>query len=276
MKPLLFILLIVALTSCKESDAQKATFFEVECVKDETPAYDYDYVSLGDENGEANKDTLLNPVVKRRHIFKACRDFIYAAKFYDAHGNLLIESRAKITSTGRRWDIQPEKQDQITIQYEYAFEDEKKFKAYNLNKKLVDRPWSYESVTGIIENEERIWIHPFRSNQFVTNEVAPFPQVRLPLEVGKRWTSRIAMYEGWGDWENKTVYSKYEVVGHEAVTTPFANFKQSWKISSASNFDLGKTQFEYWFDEDYGFVKMNYVNYGGQRIEFELEQVIDR
>jgi len=276
MKINLIVLLLLILTSCGEHEAQTSNFVKVDCVLSETPKFDFDRVELLDADGNVYKDTLVNKIEKRRHIFKACRDFIYRANLYDKNNSLIMSTKVKLTATGKRWGMQPNKQDQVMMQYEYATEYEEKFKEYNLNKSLKDRRWSDRSETGIIENVERIWIHPFRSNQFITNEVAPFPEVRFPLRRGKTWTSRLTMYEGWGDWENITVTSNYEIVNQSKVDVPFSSLDNCWKVVATSEFSLGKSVLEYWFDEDYGFVKMHYLNYGGQRIEFELEEVIDR
>ena len=167
-------------------------------------------------------------------------------------------------------------QDELIVQYEYSKKDEKKAAKHQLNKKLPKHEWINNTKTGIIENVEKIWMHPFRSNQFAFTEVAPFPEIEYPLKVGKTWTGQLRLQEGWGDWENTSGNFSYEIVEQGAVETLYGNIDNCWKVKSLSYYPFGQSHFDYWFNEKLGFVKMNYRNYGGQYLEIELEEVNER
>lgn len=274
MKNLLFIFLILLLVGCNSK--KEALFTEVECSKEEMPKYDGRKVSFLDENGVAFKDTIMHKVEKRRTVFKPCRDYIYTANFYDRQKNLITSTRIKMTATGKRWEPQPELQDELIIQYEYSKDDEEKAAEYQLNKKLPDFGWMNEIKTGIIENVERVWMHPFRSNQFSFTEVAPFPEIEYPIKVGKSWTGQLGIREGWGDWANTSGNFSYEITSKESIETKYGIIDDCWKVESKSNYPFGKSNFDYWFNEKLGFVRMNYQNYGGQYLEIELEEVNDK
>ncbi|PKQ63554.1 hypothetical protein BZG02_09285 [Labilibaculum filiforme] len=47
--------------------------------------------------------------------------------------------------------------------------------------------FGFNYQTGIIENENRIWLHPPRNDQYQIHEYTPFPEVRFPLKVGSKW-----------------------------------------------------------------------------------------
>lgn len=274
MKHLSSIFLILLLVGCKSK--REIQFTEVECSKEEMPEYDGKKVSFLDENGIAFKDTIIEKIAKLRTIFKPCRDYIYRADFYDNEKNLITSTRIKMTATGKRWEFQPELQDELVIQYEYSKEDKKKAAKYQLNKKLPDYRWVNETKTGIIENVEKIWMHPFRSNQFLFTEVAPFPEVKYPINVGKSWTRQLGIREGWGDWKNTSGNFTYEITSKESIEIKYGIIDDCWKVESKSNYPFGKSIFDYWFNEKLGFVKMNYWNYGGQYLKIELEKVNDR
>ena len=48
---------------------------------------------------------------------------------------------------------------------------------------------------------------------------------------------------------------------------------ECWEIYAHSVFELGESQAIFYFNEDYGFVKMDYVNYKKQKLIFELQKV---
>jgi len=274
MKYLFSIILILLLISCNSN--REGKFTEIECKKEEMPKFDGRKVSLLDEKGVAYKDTIIERIEKRRNVFKPCRDYIYRANFYDQNKSLITSTRIKMTATGKRWENQPELQDELTIQYEYSKEDREKAVQYKLNKKYPEYPWVKETKTGIIENTEKIWMHPFRSNQFLFTEVAPFPEIEHPIKIGKTWTGQLRIQEGWGDWENTSGNFSYEITKQESTETKYGEIDNCWKVESISNYPFGKSNFDYWFSEKLGFVKMNYRNYGGQYLEIELEEMKER
>ncbi|MCC6723229.1 MAG: hypothetical protein IT258_01875, partial [Saprospiraceae bacterium] len=68
---------------------------------------------------------------------------------------------------------------------------------------------------------------------------------------------------------------KYEVKAKEDIVTKYGALKNCWKIESEATFPFGVSKLVFWFHEEYGFVKMQYLNYGGQTLVFELTQVTE-
>jgi len=129
-------------------------------------------------------------------------------------------------------------------------------------------------VTGVIEDEKSVWMHPFRSNQYNFTEVAPFPEVRFPLQVGATWSSKLTVYEGWGKWENSTIEDSHRIMGKENITVPFGEL-ETWQVSSEASAPFGTSTQKVWFHEELGFVKIVIHNYQGQTLEIALAQVTD-
>ena len=117
---------------------------------------------------------------------------------------------------------------------------------------------------------------PFRYNQYNFTEVAPFPRVKFPLEIGKEWTGGLSIQEGWGDWDNTKGNFTYKITAKEKIETNFGEINSCWKIESVAKYNFGESIFNYWFNEGLGFVKMEYYNYGNQRLVIEIEEVVEK
>jgi len=232
------------------------------------PKYDYRATVQGEMTPEI--DSILR-IEKKRDVFKPCRTIKYKAKFYNENNELISNEIIEVTPTGKRWEYQPEKQDEIIFKYNFNPDSVEYVNSYQLNKSRLERKWQNQEITGIIENVEKIWTHPFRSNQYNFTQVAPFPQIELPIEVGKKWSdNKISLREGFGDWSNMKVKSEFEVTEKNEVQTEYGKFKNSWKIRATSTFPLGQSELVYWYHENFGFVKLEYINYGNQRLDIEI------
>jgi len=275
-----FCLAILVFCSCKPknntSGQKSASFTELTCSPEEMPKYDGNKVTLLDDNQNPVKDTIMSQIEKRRDVFKPCREMIYLAIWKSKNGDTITSSRIKMMATGKRWDLQPEKQDEVIIQVEYSEEDIQNTEKHQLNRGILDRRWMDQAIEGVIENVEEVWMHPFRFNQYNFTEVAPFPEIRFPLNIGKTWSGGLGIMEGWGDWENTTGNFQYEVISKEEVETAYGKISDCWRVKSTSIYEFGNSEFEYWFHENLGFVKKEYKNYGDQTLSIQLEEVNEK
>ncbi len=264
---------LLCVSAC--SDRETAVPFEfsaVECNPDPTPEYDFNFMTLLDSLGNPTGE-LADSIPKRRTVFKPCRIMTYRAVWTTDKGEEITNSQIQMMATGKRWEMQPEKQDEILVRYAYSEADSTTTSKYQLNKGILDRWWMDRGIEGVVENADEIWMHPFRFNQYNFTEVAPFPEVKFPLSVGKTWTGNLRIMDGWGDWDNSTGNMHYEVEAQEPVDTRFGRIENCWKIKSRSKYKFGESYLDYWFSEELGFVRMDYVNYGNQRLVIELETV---
>jgi hypothetical protein len=271
------IIILLLLISCNRKPAQDFAFEKFECNTSETPAYDGQVVTLLDnQTGKPLRDTIVERIPKTRIIFKPCREYIYLATYKDSQNRLISSSKVWMMATGKRWEGQKEKQDEIIVQYEYDDEETKEINTYFVNKGMVNNPWQTKSKEGIVENIKGVWMHPFRLNQYNFTEVAPFPEVKFPMQVGQTWTSQLSIGQGWGDWSNTSIDNEYKVTELTTLKTPYKEFRSCWKVYATAGASFGESTHEYWFDEGYGFVKMHYTNYKDQTLTFELIDVVDK
>lgn len=276
MKNLTLLFLLISFGCSSSSNSNNSfQFTSIECSPEEMPKFDGNKVTFLDDNQNPIKDTIISTVEKRRTVFKPCRELTYNAVYKSKNGDLITESRIKLMALGKRWEHQPEKQDEIVVQYEFTNDDFERNKKYQLNKKLQSIQWMGQGTEGVIENVEEIWMHPLRSNQFNFTEVAPFPEIKFPLRIDKSWSGGLSIQQGWGDWENSSGNFQYKVVAKENIKTKYGQIDDCWKIESQATYQFGKSYFDYWFNEDLGFIKMEYKNYGNQTLSIELAEVKD-
>ncbi|WP_370089118.1 hypothetical protein [Ekhidna sp.] len=163
---------------------------------------------------------------------------------------------------------------ELIIQYEFDPAEKETINKSLINKGIEEWSWVRQTNTGIIENEGMFWMHPFRQNQYNFTEVAPFPGVRLPLEIGKTWTGNLNIGDGWGDWKNSTLSNIYQVVAFEEIDLSYGKM-QAWHINSTTTAPFGVSTHNFWFNDELGFVKMIINSYAGQTLQFELIEVIE-
>ena len=135
-----------------------------------------------------------------------------------------------------------------------------------------------KEITGGIENEKNVWIHPPRSNFFKILELNPFPYIKAPYKVGTKWNWKLKIGDQWSDkrwmeWKGgiENVYD-YEIIGKKKIETKLGNL-ECFIIKSNAKSRIGKTALISYFNENYGFVKLDYKNIDGTKTILELEKV---
>jgi len=131
-------------------------------------------------------------------------------------------------------------------------------------------------TTGLIENEKNIWTHPPRSNLFKILELNPFPFIQKPYEKGNKWHWLLQIGDHYGDhrwkeWngniENRYTYEMVDV--NNIIHTPLGELS-CYKIDSFAESELGKTYLTAYFNETYGFVRLEYINIDSSILNIEL------
>lgn len=129
--------------------------------------------------------------------------------------------------------------------------------------------------TGIIENEYNVWWHPMRQYEFSLTEFNPFPYIKYPLKKGVSWTDTISPYPNdvYNKWirfdERIDVISTYKITGKTKLQTKFGNLTCYVTEAEAVN-PHGKGYLTSYFNEQYGFVKLDYTNIDGSRLVIEM------
>lgn len=135
------------------------------------------------------------------------------------------------------------------------------------------------SMSGVIDNEANIWMHPPRDDLFKILELNPFPFIKTPYEIGTEWNWELIIGSQWGDerwktWEGNIRNNiSYKITDIKTLNTELGKLK-CFVVESKAKSKLGKTSLKAFFNPDYGFVKMNYTNIDGSKLLLELVDYI--
>ncbi len=133
------------------------------------------------------------------------------------------------------------------------------------------------SMSGVIENEASVWMHPPREHYFKILELNPFPYIKAPYEVGTTWTWDLAIGSSWADERWKTwegvIENKYqyEITDQVTLETDMGDL-DCFVIESSAESRIGETALTAYFHPEYGFVRLNYTNIDGSKTNLVLTE----
>lgn len=225
-------------------------------------------------------------------IFAKGKHYTYSAVYIQSNGDTLTNEVIELIPKSRPWSWQ---WSQRTVKIVYRpdttnlldwknpiswrlkfYEDLKK--EWELKGKKWTGVWQINKRTGVIENEKYIWMHPFRSNQYIYTEIAPFPLVGFSkLRSGETYSNWIQIgnpitetERGWGEFSGR-IEKTYTVVDTTSFEIENKKIDSCWIIHSVGNHSsLGENCNDFIFSKEYGFVQMDYSFYDGVQIQFKM------
>ncbi len=204
-------------------------------------------------------------------VFAGDKAYTYRAVYTDVDGNEISNETVRALATGKPWQFQPG----LQVEVQYIFEEneslEAQFSPHPINP-TMNNIWETSVIEGVISKESWVWIHPIRHNQYIFTEVAPFPEVLLPVAVGNSWGSELSIISGWGEWDNTTGEISYTVT--ENIASKNYNFGTAadiWVIESTAVYPFGTSTLTSYYNDKYGFLEMHYTNYVGEILTFVME-----
>ncbi|MGZ8545009.1 MAG: hypothetical protein ACXWV0_06915 [Flavisolibacter sp.] len=224
-------------------------------------------------------------------IYKPGREFIYAYYLLKKADSFYVRVNQINDTKTQNWTlISPAQIDSLTIGFmgfevqrgyggmDHLFPDYSQTiiaqKYYSVHKQLL-----FDGSTGLIENKNNIWLHPFRGKYFSVLEFSPFPYVQLPLVKGNRWTWLLTdISERWSDNRIITYQGKqqatyqYKITGKKNIQTTFGP-KICYVTEAEANTTLGLTRLTSYFHPEMGFMRLDYTNIDGSVIRLVLVEV---
>lgn len=153
---------------------------------------------------------------------------------------------------------------QTMVKYEYQY--------------IPDQIYGTYSTSGVIENEMNTWMHPHRDKYFMILELNPFPFIQQPFKNGNKWTWTLGIGDHWKDdrWKTwsgsiKNKY-EYEIIGKEKLKTKIGEM-DCWIVQSTATSSIGSTGLIGYYNEDNGFVKLDYINIDKSRLTIEMKEI---
>lgn len=134
--------------------------------------------------------------------------------------------------------------------------------------------------SGLVENEENVWMTPPRFMIFRMLEMNPYPYIKAPFEVGNKWTWEHTVKTRWGDpqWlvlhEPMECNYTYEITAKKKLDTALGEL-ECFVVEGVGYNEFGETYLTSYFNTDYGFVRMEYTNIHYTKMIFDLAEVVD-
>ncbi len=194
-------------------------------------------------------------------------DWRHAWKFVNSDSineNSILKVRIKVRPGLQPFIAQIPDYNQTILQYDYLTKNEES---------------PFNSVSGVIENENNIWMHPPRDKYFRILELNPFPFIKAPFKVGNKWDWSLKIGSAWGDQRWKTwrgaIENKYnyKITSKKKLNTKFGKI-ECYEIQAGATSRIGKTKLTALFNPEYGFVELRYTNIDGSKTMLKLEELI--
>jgi hypothetical protein len=236
-----------------------------------------------------NKDQ--NRYNQDNEIYKVGKKFTFTYAYRDKTGSSMLMTKVDTVSQhGIAWKLVPAEQradksvTQITLSvvpglmpFIQIFPD------YNqtvilYDFKLLDGSSGTNEMTGVIENRKNLWLHPPRTGLFSVLELNPFPYIKQPLKVGAEWKWKLAFGEQWADkrwlvWKGKNENTiHYKVTGKSLITSKLGAFN-CYIVESEATSALGSTKLVAYYNDTFGFIKLDYTNIDKSSLTLELQSV---
>jgi len=259
------------------------------CQKGKEFPYSLEYPSKYNDSGA------YNPSHEDNTIFVPHKIFTYSLQYFDKENTskqlcIIYENSLKSNWT---WELSEqttkENQHPITAVNIKVKENDCGATLFsNDNQTVIIYEYSNEKgvlipeleVSGIKENKKFIYIHPPRKNGLVITEFTPFPYVELPLEIGKTWESSGYIDNTWANaagvqYKNNadqiSTYKSYKVTGKEEIDSHFGKIEVFNIFAELESGGLtNKTTLKMKYDNERGFIMLDFYNIDGSRIVMEL------
>ncbi|MDD5530985.1 MAG: hypothetical protein PHX21_13290 [bacterium] len=142
--------------------------------------------------------------------------------------------------------------------------------------------WKIGENTGVVEGAENIFLHPPRNGDFRFTELTNFPEIYYgkvypientsPMRALKKWSGRLNIGRGWGEWEGVTVETSAKIGDKKCIRTRMKDSLECWQIDTKGESKLGIYKTTYYFHTQYGFVRWEYKKPDSTRVILDLER----
>lgn len=223
-------------------------------------------------------------------VYKQYRRIIFRYYFIKNKDTLLVKFHSDPTKElpyEERWKLEPKRQ--ITPEQGFStihfLATSVKEGDYMGTQSLfqydyLDKNFRYirQEETGLIEYCKSIALYPPRLYQFGITTLNPFPEIREPYIENEIWETEreitdITASEKWKKWDGVIkVRSVYRIRNEQTIKTNIGMLK-CWVVEADAESDLGKTRLVAYFNETYGFVKLNYYNIDDSYLVIDIHTV---
>lgn len=203
------------------------------------------------------------------YYWSSSRTYTYIVSYTDSLNQKISVEKLSLQPTEINWSADTH-QTLLNFKLDSISADWSKIPSTPLNG--IQRQWMNAYQEGVLQTKHKVWMHPLRQNQYILTELAPFPEILLPIKSDTTWQSTLYIYKTFGLFEG-TVESIYRITKQEERSYLFGKI-WCWKIEAVGMHSrLGKNFATYYFNERYGFTEMNYKFYNHESISIKLSQL---
>jgi hypothetical protein len=223
-------------------------------------------------------------------VYKLYRQFYYKYYFLNKKDTLLVKLYTKpghIAPFELSWKLEPKSK--LTFEQDYTaihylamtvktgdYFGQASLLQYDYLSK--ERCGIKHEQTGLIEVCSDILILPPKEGHFLISELNPRPEIREPLVKDNTWvtnhkTSDVGGINKWKTWQGIIeVSSRYQIRDIQTIKTNIG-FLKCFIIEANSQSSVGETHLIAYYNEEYGFVKLNYTNIDGSYLVMDINSV---
>lgn len=231
-----------------------------------------------------------NKYNKNNVIYKVGRTFVFKYYYIDKKGDTLLYTRKLNGKNYYDWIFEREDKKDSNSCKEVRMTIKSGLKPFiDQSPDYCQTIFYYEFVslngnsfgtetTGLIENPKNVWMHPPRTDFFSILEINPFPYIKAPYVIGNKWTWKLQIGDQWADkrWHlwNGIIENNYnyEIIDKANVITKLGKVS-CFIIDGQATSEIGKTYLKAFYNEELGFVKLNYTNIDNTKTIIELEEI---
>jgi hypothetical protein len=205
-------------------------------------------------------------------IYSIGRTYTFQFQYKDPHGKELSFDHIKGKDD---WQYIPSHSDTAAYRYSMSVISKKNADEKYIREKETGVQIAYYSqkyrlpiieYRGIIENQKNIWIWTPQNYIFKILILNPFPYIQYPCKVGRRWDNKLSisdLYQDarWATWNGVLeCKSTYKITDISYILVTKLGELKCCKVESKAKSKLGTTYLTYYFNEIYGFVRLEYTN----------------
>ncbi len=113
--------------------------------------------------------------------------------------------------------------------------------------------------TGVVEDSTQVFLHPPRLYYFKLNFFNPYPVIKRPIQIGADWQYNFYVPEQIGSASNGisdfNVNLKYRIESIDSIKISMGKFS-CYKINSTGRNSQVETSSQFYFNDEFGFVKI--------------------
>ena len=292
--------ILMIMSACKDSstatDSEETNTSQAQARQVSNDGYTNENGDLIDKVDNSFRDSASTPVLQTadNKVFKPGRKFVYDYMYYNDRNQerlcALVPPEVDVPSRKAYYYTPPTDLNELVLMeihitvlpglglLENVRKEYQKTTA-KYSYKLYNSMADVSEQSGIVENEENIWMTPPRFKIFRMLEFNPYPYIKAPFEVGNKWTWEHEIRTRWGDAQWLVLHEPlpntytYEITDKKKMATAFGEI-ECFVVEAEAKNEFGEAYLTSYFHPEYGFVRLEYTNLHYTKMILNLKEIV--